>query len=103
MFWMTLSLSHEWFSHQTSFSVLTLPRQQPAHALDEDIFDQTYFSQQRELIIDAYSGVRTLRLLFANHLRVKGYEVPVWLYKGEICTYQESQGRLIQAGFLCHS
>ena len=53
MFWMTLSLSHEWFSHQPSFSVLTLPRQQPAHALDEDIFDQTYFSQQRELIIDA--------------------------------------------------
>lgn len=62
-------------------------RQQPAHALDEDIFDQAYFSQQRELIINAYSGVRTLRLLFANHPRVKGHEVPAWLYKGEIYTY----------------
>jgi hypothetical protein len=64
-------------------------RQKPAHALDEDVFDQTYFEKQRELITRAYSAIRTLRLLLANHpaVRAAGVEVPDWLQKGEIWTY----------------
>lgn len=63
-------------------------RQSPAHAVNEDVFDQKYFKQQRRLIIEAYGAVRTLRLIFANHPKVRGYEgVPDWLYKGEIWTY----------------
>lgn len=63
-------------------------RQSPAHALQEDVFDQSYFKKQRKLTIDAYSAIRTLRLIFTNHPKVKGYDkVPDWLFKGEISTY----------------
>jgi len=60
-------------------------RQPPAHKVEEDIFNQKYFSKQRKLVIDAYSAIRTLRLIFANHPRVKGYkDIPDWLFKGDI-------------------
>lgn len=62
-------------------------RQRPAHSIDEDIFDQQYFKQQRELMLEAYAGVRLIRLLFANHPNVKGYKVPDWLQQGKIWTY----------------
>lgn len=60
-------------------------RQIPAHEVQEDIFNQKYFKQQRKLIIDAYGAIRTLRLIFANHPRVKEYkDIPDWLFKGDI-------------------
>ena len=31
-------------------------RQDPAHVVDEDIFDEKYFKDQRELMIRAYRG-----------------------------------------------
>ncbi|MFH0943206.1 MAG: AAA family ATPase [Candidatus Beckwithbacteria bacterium] len=63
-------------------------RQPHAHAIHDDVFDQKYFKQQRKLMIDAYGAIRTLRLIFANHPRIKGYDkVPDWLYKGEISIY----------------
>lgn len=62
-------------------------RQKPAHSVDEDKFDQTYFQKQRELIMRAYDGVRTLRLIFANHPGVKSYKVPDWLDEGKIWTF----------------
>jgi len=70
-----------------TFKEIRKLRQRPAHGLDEDKFDQKYFQHQRELIIRAYTGVRTIRLLFTNHPKVKGYEVPEWLYLGQIWTY----------------
>lgn len=36
-------------------------RQKPAHSVDEDKFDQKYFREQRQLVVDAYDAVRTLR------------------------------------------
>jgi len=62
-------------------------RQRPAHAIDEDIFDQEYFRQQREIIIKAYQGIRLLRLIFANHPNVKEYKIPAWLRSENIRTY----------------
>jgi hypothetical protein len=64
-------------------------RQKPAHAIDENVFDQRYFKEQRELIIRAYEAVRTLRLLLANHPLVKraNIAIPEWLLEGEIWTY----------------
>lgn len=61
-------------------------RQDPAHAIDENIFDQRYFKEQRELIIDAYSAIQTLRLLFEDHPAVKSanIEVPAPLREGRI-------------------
>ena len=62
-------------------------RMKPAHEVDDNIFEQEYFKNQRELIIEAYGAIRTLRLIFANHPKAKTYEVPDWLYKGEIWTF----------------
>lgn len=59
-------------------------RQRPAHAIDDNIFDQQYIHQQRELISAAYDAVRTIRLLFANHRRCKGIKVDEMLFEGKI-------------------
>lgn len=62
-------------------------RQRPAHAVNEDAFDQKYVKEQRELMKRAYGALRTLRLILANHPKVKGYQVPEWLQSGTIWTY----------------
>jgi len=59
-------------------------RQRPAHALDDDQFDQKYFREQRALIKDAYVAVRVIRLIFANHSAAKAVPVHEDLYRGEI-------------------
>ena len=61
-------------------------RQNPAHAVNEDEFDQKYFKEQRELIVQAYDSVRTIRLMFANHTTVKkaNIEIPDELLEGKI-------------------
>ena len=61
-------------------------RQQPAHAIKEDVFDQKYFKEQRKLILNAYTGIRTIRLIFANHLKVRvaDIDIPDWLQEGKI-------------------
>jgi hypothetical protein len=63
-------------------------RQKPAHVIHENIFDQRYFKEQQELIIEAYSAVKTLRLFFESHPVVKSgnIDVPVWLREGRIWT-----------------
>lgn len=62
-------------------------RNKPAHKVDDDKFDQEYLKEQRRLMIEAYSAIRTLRLIFANHPKTKTYVVPEWLFKGEIWTF----------------
>jgi chorismate-pyruvate lyase len=64
-------------------------RQKPAHALNENLFDQSYFKKQRELIIKAYSAIRALRLLLANHRLVRNAKIPIpeWIEKGDIWTF----------------
>jgi hypothetical protein len=62
-------------------------RQKPAHAIDEDRFDPSLYKQQRELIHEAYTAVRTLRLILANHPNTKGYAISKHLYEGKIWTY----------------
>lgn len=62
-------------------------RRIPAHYIEEDEFDNMYFTKQRDLIRKAYKGIRTLRLILANHPLAKLVEIPEWLYKGEIWTF----------------
>lgn len=69
------------------FKKLRKMRQPEAHKVNDNIFDQKYFKKQRELIIEAYDSVRTLRLILANHPKTKGHEIPDWLYKGEIWSF----------------
>lgn len=96
----TLSLLKEWVFQKVffrdpdpakkmfqTFQKIRRMRMNPAHKVDEDRFDQEYFKMQRELMVNAYSAVRTLRLIFANHPKTKTYKVPEWLFKGEIWTF----------------
>jgi len=72
-----------------TFKDVRKQRQEPAHAVKEDVFDQTFFRSQRDLMMAAYSAVRTIRLIFANHpdVRVATVDIPDLLYKGEIWTF----------------
>jgi len=70
-----------------TFQKIRRMRMKPAHKVDEDKFEQEYFKKQRELMIEAYSAIRTLRLIFANHPKTRAYKVPEWLFKGEIWSF----------------
>lgn len=63
-------------------------RQKPAHSIQEDAFDQKYIIDQRQLMLDAYTAVRTLRQILANHPRVKTDppDIDEQLWRGEIWT-----------------
>jgi hypothetical protein len=72
----------------TTFKKVRELRQRPAHAADDNNFDQRYFAEQRDLVIEAYAAIRTLRMILANHPALAEYAgVPDWLYEGEIYTY----------------
>jgi len=70
-----------------TFKEIRRMRQRPAHAVEEDCFDQTYFKQQRQLMEKAYGAIRTLRLILSNHPKVRRYKVPEHLQTGTIWTY----------------
>ena len=61
-------------------------RQKPAHRVNPDAFDQGIFRAQRDIVIEAYSAVRTLRLALANHPAVRSNppDIDEQLFKGEI-------------------
>ena len=59
-------------------------RQQPAHALDENIFDQKYYHDQRQLMKQVYEAVQTLRLTLANHPNAGSFQVPRALLEATI-------------------
>lgn len=58
------------FLFQTLRNVRKL-RQKPAHAINENAFDQKYFREQRSLVMDSYNAVRVIRLILANHPAVR--------------------------------
>ena len=59
-------------------------RQNPAHAIEIDRFDQNIFKQQRDLVMASYEAVRLIRLVLANHPAAKCEEVEPHLYEGKI-------------------
>lgn len=69
-----------------AFRTVRRMRQKPAHAVNENIFDLTYFKEQRKIMIEAYHALRTLRLVLANHPEVRRNppEIQEHLAKGEI-------------------
>jgi hypothetical protein len=77
----------EWNDGIAALREVRTLRQKPAHALDENVFDQKYLTQQRHLVIRVYAAVRSIRLLFANHCAAKQVKVPDWLYEGRIWTH----------------
>ena len=78
-----------WTTTITTLRHIRKLRQKPAHTTDENVFDQEYFRKQRELIIQAYEAIRTIRLLLANHPLVQqaNLEISEALRSGQIWTY----------------
>ena len=66
------------------FKEIRRKRQRPAHAIDENTFDQIYFHQQRDLIIKAYESIRTLRLLLTNCRGCKNAPISEEVLLGDI-------------------
>lgn len=64
-------------------------RQKPAHAIIENEFDQEYIGKQREIMIQAYSALRTLRMILENHPAVsrEKLDVPDTIQEGRIWTF----------------
>lgn len=69
-----------------AFRTVRRERMVPAHKLENDLFDQQYVHQQRDLAIAAYAAIRTLRLILANHPQAKNVSIPSQL-DGTIWTY----------------
>lgn len=69
-----------------SFKKVRKLRQAPAHKVNVDAFDQEIFRKQRDIVIEAYDAVRTIRQAFANHPAVKKNppEIDEQLFNGEI-------------------
>lgn len=96
----TITLLDEWLTKKVKFSDPTSKnlmisvfrrirreRGPLAHEVQDDRWDDAYFPKQRDLMIEAYGAIRTLRLIFANHPYSKTVKVPDWLFKSEIRTY----------------
>ncbi|MCU7862156.1 MAG: AAA family ATPase [Candidatus Thiodiazotropha sp. (ex Lucinoma kastoroae)] len=95
----TIAILEEWIDHyfrpaddgpikemKAAFRKVRKLRQKPAHSIQEDAFDQKYIIDQRELMLDAYGAVRTLRQILANHPRVKTNppDINEQLWRGDI-------------------
>lgn len=70
----------------TTFRKIRKLRQEPAHRIGLDIFDQAIFREQRAIIIEAYNAVRLLRMILASHPKVElnPPQINDWLREGEI-------------------
>jgi len=96
----TISLLAEWTDQITfpdprpkdlmikTFREVRRLRQRPAHAADDNTFNLEYYKQQRQLMVEAYRAIRTLRLILENHPDLAAYdEVPEWLAGGTIYSF----------------
>ncbi len=62
-------------------------RSKPAHFHFKNEWNLRFYEDQKKLMKRAYTTMRTLRLILANHRNAKSVEVPDWLFKGEIRTF----------------
>ncbi len=62
-------------------------RSKPSHNILSDEWDENYFVKQRDLVIEAYQSIKTLRLIFANHPQARRVGVNQELYDGKIRTF----------------
>jgi hypothetical protein len=59
-------------------------RQNPAHRIDENIYDKKYIEKQRVVISKAYSSIRAFREIFQQYPKAISVEIPDWLDNGKI-------------------
>jgi hypothetical protein len=76
----------QWRTADSALRKVRRLRQRPAHALDVNVFDQKYISDQCELIAEAYMAVRTLREVLEAHPAAAAAEmkVPRWVQEWKI-------------------
>ncbi len=67
-----------------NFKYVRQLRREASHKVHENAYDQKYYKMQRELITNTYSGIRLIRMIFANHPALRNYKVQDWLYNGDI-------------------
>lgn len=58
-------------------------RQVPAHKNFKNEYNKLYWKEQDDFMIEIYTAVRNIRLLFANHPNCKSIEIPDYLFDGE--------------------
>jgi hypothetical protein len=51
-------------------------RGRAAHTRDENKYNRRYFKEQRDLFIEAYTGINLLRIIFASYPRAKKKKIP---------------------------
>lgn len=97
----TLRLLEEWLSKRfkiqddksildemvATFKKVRKLRQKPAHDVLDDIYDPGYFEVQRQLFVEAYTAVRTLRQIFSNHPLAKHVEIEPAIFDGDIWNF----------------
>ena len=62
-------------------------RSKPGHSHFKNEWNLRFYEDQKKLIKQAYTAIRTLRLILANYKNTKSVKVPDWLFKGEIRTF----------------
>jgi hypothetical protein len=62
-------------------------RGRPAHAIDENVFDQLYLKKQRELMVRVYDSIQSLRQIFNDHPKARNYKIEDILLEGRIRTF----------------
>lgn len=96
----TISLLEEWIEAKfrtkdkqpleemfRNFRAVRRERMKPAHIIEDNVFDQKFISDQRELISMAYDAVHTLRMLLENHPAATSYRVPDHIRDAKVWTY----------------
>lgn len=96
----TIRLLQEWLSMNYSlsddsiinelfkpFRTIRSERQTPAHKLNEDVYDKSLIEKQKTLIKDAYSTMKTLRLILQKHPKSAAIKVSSWLDSAEVKVY----------------
>jgi hypothetical protein len=84
--------SKDWSSWDraiATFKDVRMRRQNPAHAINEDAFDQKFVQEQRELVVSIYQALTVLRqiLQIDSQVQAAKIQIPDWLEKGNILSY----------------
>ena len=53
----------------------------PAHELTNNKYDVDVYEKQKELMVNTYSAIRAMRILFMGHLFAKNVSIPEYLLK----------------------
>jgi hypothetical protein len=69
------------------FKKVRRERQNPAHKIIENEYNDKFTELQKKLVSDAYDSIKGLRFIFQQHPKAKDFEVPEWLKNGNIKTF----------------